>query len=114
MRTDLTAPIRSIFGDVLKDGDTPVLMRTVICNALLAAPPPGQNMTESGEEKATLYKIALKTVDADIVEFTDEERVLIKKKVDTLYPPLIVGRVREILAMDVPAEVTEEAPGEGA
>ncbi len=71
----------------------PATVKTALVNAVLA---PEQN--EKGTQKVQKYELAKRIYKAEQeVEVTAEEVVLIKRRIEELYPPIIVGQLEELL-----------------
>lgn len=94
MKIDLTIQIEAIDGNPMTDGDAPVLLRTIIQNALLGQFQGEQNM--EGSEKLRLWQLA-RRANADAADFSIEEMATIKDRVGRAYGPAVVGPVYEIL-----------------
>lgn len=75
------------------EGALPVTLRKVCTSALLTTG--RQELTE--KEKVNQFFLAQKVALTREVELTPEDVVLLKRSVGKLYPPLVVGRVFEIL-----------------
>jgi hypothetical protein len=81
--------------DTTDNGEAvPATVKMALVNAVLS---PEQN--EKGIQKIQKYELAKRLYQADKeVEVTAEEVVLMKKRVEELYAPLIVGQLAELLS----------------
>jgi hypothetical protein len=74
--------------------DVPATTQWAAIEALLAV---AQGETQTGEEKAKRYELALKIQSANgDVELPVEDVALLKKLCDAHFPPLIVGQMRRL------------------
>lgn len=94
MKIDMTLTIEAIDGNPMVDGDAPILLRTIIQNALLGQFQGEQNM--AGSEKLRLWQMA-RRANEDEVDFNVEDLATIKDRVGRAYGPAVVGPVYEIL-----------------
>lgn len=81
-------------GEVLKENDKPVLMRTLVVNALVNVP---ANEKIEGDEKTRRYELAISLNHEGDHDITPEDVVLIKKLVGAGYGPLVVGQIYKVL-----------------
>ncbi|MBW7990046.1 MAG: hypothetical protein FVQ84_08535 [Planctomycetes bacterium] len=98
MRYGLDIIILQFDGKQLNDVDGSTLTLKKVCvNALLAQAPDQNKM--KGEEKIERYNLAKRVHEADEgITLTQEECVLIKEQVATLYNNnLVIGRLSEVL-----------------
>jgi len=86
---DTTKAIVELDGTAIPGKDGSLILRTVLCNALLG------NVQEplSGEAHLIRYNLALRIHENDSITLTSEETVLCKECVAKMYTPLIVGQV---------------------
>lgn len=73
----------------------PVTLRSVCVDALLTLRANEENL--AGEEKVRRYKLALRITHEDIVDMIPKDVALIQELVASLYTPLVVGQVWEML-----------------
>lgn len=103
LATDFTKPILDLKGQpVTTDGkkdSPPVTAAEVSVNALLASYPDETSL--AGTEKARRFQIALKIQDSGAKDpgLLPDDVAMIDKLVAKLYGPLVVGRMRELLAV---------------
>ncbi len=104
---DFKTPIRAIDGTTIPVSETdktPITLGKVLVDAMVATVP-GENVPT--EEKSRRFFLALKIHEGKR-DLTAEEVALAKKVVGSIYGPLVVGRVTELLD---PASVPAEARG---
>ena len=82
--------LKNYEGKTLKEGDKPVFLRSILVNALNFQAPDSKSTVE---EKLKAYKTSMEIMENDEVNLSVEEIVLIKKNVNLMYAPLIVGQV---------------------
>jgi hypothetical protein len=98
MVIDVSKNLVQLNGQPIMDMDeqgnaVPATVKNALVNAVLS---PEQN--EKGTQKVQKYELAKKLYRAEKdVEVTAEEVVLIKKRVEELFAPLIVGQIVELL-----------------
>ena len=100
MVINVSKNLKTLTGETLKDSDgqgnaIDATLRMACVNALLA--PLGQGKSESGMDKVKKYELAKRIYAADEVELSAEDISLIKERVGTVYPAMIVGQVFEML-----------------
>ena len=96
MKISSLTEIKSISGEVLKDKDgQPITFRKVVTEVLMTPQDPAKK--QRGEEKYKLFKIAMKIQENDEVDLDIDELKLIKDTVGELSPPLVVGKIYDIL-----------------
>jgi hypothetical protein len=105
MRVNLSAVIRDLKGEVIKDGKNDLTLSTVCCGALLTPLPDETNL--SADEKVRRFKLAVKLCDGGQQDLSSEEITMLKQLVGKVYPPLTVGRAFEILDPDAAASIKE-------
>jgi flagellar basal body rod protein FlgG len=98
MVIDVSKILVQLNGQPLMDNDgqgntVPATVKNALVNAVLS---PEQN--EKGTQKVQKYELAKKLFSAEKdVEVTAEEVVLMKRRVEELYSPLVVGQLAEML-----------------
>lgn len=94
MRVKLTEPILDFENRAILEAGVPLTYRGVFYTALT-----GRRADEAlplAEEKAAAFALGLKLFSAAEVDLTADEIVMLKKRVDAVYPsPLICGRVSQ-------------------
>jgi hypothetical protein len=95
MRVDLSAVIRGLKGEAIRDGKDDLVLGTVCCGALLT-PFPDENGI-SIDEKVRRFKLSVRICNGGTQDLSSEDVTLLKQLVGKAYPPLTVGRVFEIL-----------------
>jgi hypothetical protein len=90
---NLTTSLTDIDGNEFQDKST---VKTAILGSLMNPLPGDETMV--ADKKVALFKLALKVNDtAADCQLTAEEVAMIKERVGKGYPPLIVGRVFQLL-----------------
>lgn len=89
---NLDIQLKAFDGEVIKDADKPLTMKTVIVSALLA---PEADKKPDGAESAKRYKLALRLYDGGEQDLKPEELTLIKMLVGQSYAPMVVGQIYE-------------------
>lgn len=90
---DLTKPLLDLDGNSFPDQAT---HKTVLIGALLNTLKGDEHM--NGEQKLKLYTLSMKINDtAAECRLSAEDVVLLKDRVGRAFPPLVVGRVFELL-----------------
>lgn len=97
MIRDLTAPILSLDGEPVKQGDKELTMHEVVTTALLMGDP--QNKDGAAKAKRFFVAQAVHANPAE-VELSAEQMADIKKLVGESYGPLVVGQVYRALDGD--------------
>lgn len=91
--TDFSQPVLDLENKPVLLNEKPVTFARVVANALLS-----DEKGLDGAEKLKRFALAQKIFNATgDVELSDEERVLIKKQVETTYNSLVYARVIELL-----------------
>lgn len=91
MKIKTNQELKNYEGEPLKEEGKVVFLRTLLVNAL--------NYVESGkkalpvEDKIKAYAKSIEIMKNDEVELNIEELALIKKNINEMYTPLIVGQV---------------------
>jgi len=97
---NLSAPILDLAGSPMLDeqgSDGPVVATVAkACVTALTATLPGEGQL-SGEEKFKRFLLAQRIVGTPDLDLAAEDIVLLKRLIGTAYPPLVVGRVWEVL-----------------
>ena len=99
MKIQITKPLVQFNGQPIMDVDgngnaVPATVKMALVNAVLAP-----ERDEKGIQKIQKYELAKRLYQAEKeVEVTAEEVVLMKKRVEELYAPLIVGQLAELLS----------------
>ena len=97
MFIDTTTTIKSLDGKTMKGDDgngnaIDVIAKTIMVNAVL-----DPVAKESGVDKIRKYELAKKIYANDKVDLNEEDIKLIKERVGTIYAPLVVGQIFELL-----------------
>lgn len=95
MKIDFDAVLLDLKGEIMKDGDAPVSLKTVAVNALFAPFPDEREI--DGTEKAKRFNLGLRIDVGGEVEVSAEEVSLVKKLIGKAYPVLIVGRAYQLI-----------------
>lgn len=112
MQLDVTQPLRSFDGrpitepvdDTPDAAQRPVVLRSLMCNALVATLP---GETVIGDEKFRRFLLAQRIATQDVVPFKVEELALVKRLIGIAYGTLLVGAAW--LLLDPPAEPPKDA-----
>lgn len=91
MKIDVTPVITDLEGKPIEG----VTLRKVICDSLLL-PLEGDEKL-SGEKKAQMYALAVKTHNEDQPDFRAEDIAEIKARIGKRFAPLVVGRAYALL-----------------
>jgi len=91
MKINTETKLTNLEGEPIKDGSVDATVGKVIRNALL-----GNDQSDNADKKLKKYKLAMDCL-ATEVDLKAENVSLIKKCVGENYPPLIVGKVFEII-----------------
>ena len=96
MLVKVNVPLTTLDGQTMKDNvdgeAVDATVKTAIVNAVLA---PVQK--ESGIEKVKKYELAKRIFENDEVDLNEDEIKLIKDCVGDVFPPIVVGRIYELL-----------------
>lgn len=98
MKVNVDVVLKNLNGESLKDSDgkgnvIDATLKLAIVNALLA---PSQKQ-ESGIDKIKKFDLAKRVFNGSEVDLNEQDLILIKDCVNTVYPPLICGQVNEML-----------------
>lgn len=104
MKIDLTAQILDLKGEAL---DPPMTLRDVCTMALLSTLRDDDKL--NGPQKADLFALALRMVDATEVDLKVEDVALLKDRIGRGYPPITVGRAYALLDPPAAAPAEKEA-----
>jgi len=100
MRIDFKRPLFDFSGDVLKDGDNPLVLGVVAVNALMGIYPDEQNL--DGSEKVRRYKLAMSIYSADgPIDVPTEDIALCKKLIGKGFSTVVAGQAIPMLEMGV-------------
>jgi len=100
MRIDFKRPLFDFSGDVLKDGDNPLVLGVVAVNALMGIYPDEQNL--DGSEKVRRYKLATSIYSADgPIDVPIEDIALCKKLIGRGFSTVVAGQAIPMLEMGV-------------
>ena len=96
MKIDVEQVLTTISGEVLEIAeDTPITVKKTCVDVLLAITEADKG--SNGEQKLRYYNLANKIQSGGEVDLTAEEVVLLKERIGTICPTLIVGKMFEIL-----------------
>lgn len=95
MKIDLSAPIKDLANDFIKDGDKDLVLSAICCSALLTPDPKEGEV--SPEEKIKRFRLATKIYDGGLQDLSAEDVAMLKKLIGRAFPPLVVGRAFDIL-----------------
>lgn len=94
MKVNMTTPLKSFSGEILKEGDEEIVLRQIVINALMVDD--SQDRTPA-EEKFNRYMLAQRVHNDDEVELTAEEVSRVKSLIGKFFNPLVVGAAWNIL-----------------
>lgn len=127
MKINVTAEILDLDGNPIPEKPPGVMalaepkvanktLRSVATLALLEPLRGDENL--AGDKKARLWTLAMRVHNEDYPDLDLDDVKLIRDRIDLAFPPLVVGRCREILdpkpAAAAPAPLRPEAEGAGA
>mgnify|MGYP003654188587 CR=1 FL=1 len=92
MKRNLDTFLKTLDGKTYEDKAT---LKSVLFAAVAATLD-----SDKGEDKMMLYGLASKIHAGGVVDFTAEEIALMKKRVQTVYPILVVGSTITLLEQD--------------
>ena len=95
MQIDVSRKIQGLDAKDLDVEGEPLMLASVIVNAMMASPERGDQ--DTGEQKLKRYRLGMKVLDGGMVEISNEDAVLINARVGQFYGPLVVGQVYDIL-----------------
>lgn len=100
MKLKVTTEITDYKNEVIKRGDTPVLVRDVIIDALNyenANPQAGKTRVLNAKQKVRAFEISLSVMNNDVVELESEDIVMIKEGLALTHSALVFGQVSSLL-----------------
>ena len=89
MILDMTQQLAGLDGKGMTEGETPVILRQVCVNALMATLPKDNEKT--GDQKLAIFTIAQKITQEDTPDLDVKDVALIKERVGMAFGPAIVG-----------------------
>ena len=96
MRIDFKSPLFDFNGEVLRDGDKPLVLRVIAVNALMGVYPDEQNL--DGSEKVRRYRLATSIYDADgPLDVPAEDIAMCKKLIGKGFSTLVAGQAIPML-----------------
>lgn len=88
--------LKAVDGTILARNQTPLELKTVLCEALMASYKEEQDL--GGDEKHKRFKLSQKIFRSkEPINISAEEIVIIKRLVGLIYSPAIVGPVFDLL-----------------
>ncbi len=98
MRIDFKRPLCNFTGDVLLDGDKPLVLGVVTTSALMGIYPDEQNI--EGGEKVRRYNLAMSIHSADgALDLPAEDIAMCKKLIGKGFSTLVAGQAIPMLEM---------------
>ncbi len=98
MRIDFKRPLFDFAGEVLRDGDKPLVLGVVAVNALMGIYPDEQNL--EGAEKVRRYRLAISIHSADgALDVPAEDIAMCKKLIGKGFSTLVAGQAIPMLEM---------------
>jgi len=93
MKVDFAQSLKTLDGEIVKEGDKVVTLKAICQAALL-----GQYQQEQadGQDKARRWLLAVTLKDGEL-EITPEDAALLKKVIGYAYAPLVVGQTYAML-----------------
>jgi hypothetical protein len=91
MKINVTTELTDYEGNLLKSGETVTTVRVAFINALNAVIPEVKDLTI--EQKLRAYQLSLLMTKEEEVDFTVEDLVLIKRHLNAIYAPVVVGQL---------------------
>ena len=95
MILDMTQQLAGLDGKAMMEGETPIMLRTVCVNALMATLPKDNENT--GDKKLAIFTIAQKITQEDKPDLDIKDVDLIRDRVGKAFGPAIVGPAFPIL-----------------
>jgi len=98
-RLNVETVLTDLDGEPLKGTKGDILLKGVLCDALMFVNPDPQKKRATGEEMVALHELALKINkpgEGGVVELSTEECTLAKTKAAEALVPLIYGQVHRI------------------
>ena len=98
MKIDVTQNLAALDGSLITDGteeNKPVLLKTVLVNALMASLEDDKNQT--GEDKLKNWTLSKDIHDGTELDLTPEQLSKLKERVGKVYTTAVVGPVFNIL-----------------
>jgi hypothetical protein len=96
MRIDFKKPLFDFSGEILRDGDKPLVLGVVAVNALMGIYPDEQNI--DGSEKVRRYRLATSIYGADgPLDVPAEDIAMCKKLIGKGFSTLVAGQAIPML-----------------
>ncbi len=96
MRIDFKRPLCDFNGEVLRDGDKPIVLGVIAVNALMGVYPDEQNL--DGGEKVRRYRLATSIYDADgPLDVPAEDIAMCKNLIGKGFSTLVAGQAIPML-----------------
>jgi hypothetical protein len=109
MKINVSQPLNSYEGKPLVENEKPILLRSVIINALNYTTKDTKPTT--AEEKMGLYELSVKVFNEDEIELSSEQISMIKKNMAEMFSPVITGQACMILeGKELPIIKVPEVP----
>lgn len=107
MKINVLQPLTNYEGELFTENEKPILLRTLIINALNYVPKDGKKATP--EEQMDIYQLSVKAHNENEIELSSEQISIIKKNMSEMFSPVIAGQACMILeGKELP--VIEKAP----
>ena len=91
MKIDFERPLFDLNGEILKDGDKPLVLGIIVVNALMGVYPDEQNL--DGSEKVRRYRLATSIYGAEgPLDVAAEDIAMCKKLVGKGFSTLVAGQ----------------------
>ncbi|MGA8772188.1 MAG: hypothetical protein WB610_17680 [Rhodomicrobium sp.] len=98
MRIDFTRPLFDFSGEVLRDGDKPLVLGVVTVNALMGIYPDEQNL--DGREKVRRYRLATSIYSANCpLDLPAEDIAMCKQLIGKGFSTLVAGQAIPMLEL---------------
>jgi hypothetical protein len=88
MKINFDSELKSIKGEVLKNGEAAFTLKDASIEALVAM---SQDDRSDGTEKFKRYQLAVKVNAGGEIEITPEESAMLKDRIGRLYGPVVIG-----------------------
>lgn len=95
MKIDVSKPITTVSGEA---HNPPMSVRDPILSVLVNILPNDENV--SADVKVRMWKLSQAVHNNDVVDISDEDRILVKQRVNVAYSALVLGQVYD--ALDAP------------
>ncbi len=96
MRIDFKRPLFDFNGEILRDGDNPLVLGVVAVNALMGIYPDEQNL--EGSEKVRRYRLAMSIYGTDgALDVPVEDIAMCKKLIGKGFSTLVAGQAIPML-----------------